>query len=153
MQITTTPADKWFSRCVRQRANWTCQKCNVSFEHDKGYLDCSHFISRKYKATRYHPLAALAHCKSCHQELGGGRWGGGNIAEFAAHYDSIFGEQMRESMRRLSKCSFRKHDLHIPGMSKHYQAELKSMEKGEKEDFDFYTGSLELNALAKEFGC
>ena len=156
MAIKKTQGDNWFSKCVRIRANWNCEYCGNNFENDKGMLHCSHFISRGYLATRYHPFNALSHCHSCHDKLGGGRWGGGNVAEFAAHYDQVFSEQARELVRRLSQCQFRKHKLYIPEIASHYRKIYKEMDQMRMDgnqnriEFEFFTGSLELNALVKE---
>lgn len=156
MAVKRTPADSWFSKCVRIRTNWDCEYCNQNFEFEKGMLHCSHFISRSYLSTRYHPLNAFSHCHSCHDVLGGGRWGGGNIAEFTEHYDEIFDSEVREVMRLLSKNQFRKHKFHLDDIAKHYRAEYKRMEQirldGETErlSFDFYSGSLELNAILRD---
>lgn len=56
-------ADELFSRYVRLR-DQHCQRCGSA-----GPLDCSHHISRSYLATRFEPLNACAHCKSCHLYL------------------------------------------------------------------------------------
>ena len=148
--VKRTPADNWFSKCIRIRSNWTCEYCNVSFEHNKSQLHCSHFISRGYLATRYHPKNALAHCQQCHEKLGGGRWGGGNVAEFAEHYDSVFSSTDREIMRQLAQAQFRKHKQHLSYISKHYRTEHKAMEAARAEgcqdrlEFPLYNGVLEL---------
>lgn len=156
MALKVTTADKWFSKCVRIRTNWKCQKCGVVLEHDPQYLHCSHFISRSKLTTRYHPLNALAHCYKCHEKLGGGRWGGGNVADFAYHYELIMGSKNREYMRRLAQYSFNFHDGYLKEIAKHYRLEFKRMDNLRKQgviknlDFEFFTGSLELNGIIKQ---
>ncbi len=148
--INSTQADIWFSKCVRMRVNWTCEKCGINLEHFKAGLDCSHFISRKYQSVRYHPKNAFAHCKGCHQTLGGGRWGGGNVAEFAHHYDSVFSEKGREIVRLLSKWVFNGYKNHIKEMSKHFKGEFDRMHDmrmsgvTERIEFKPYLGAEEL---------
>lgn len=69
--IRITPADKWFSLCVRERAGWTCEYCGKDYSGERGHgLHCSHFFGRRHKATRHHPDNAFAHCYGCHQRLG-----------------------------------------------------------------------------------
>jgi len=64
--------DKLFSDSVRERDNWTCQCCGRYYpEGSRQGLHCSHFYSRRHRATRWEPLNAVAHCFSCHQHLGG----------------------------------------------------------------------------------
>lgn len=141
-----TPADKWFSKAVRARAGWTCQNCGINQEHDKAGLDCSHFVSRNRAATRYHPLNAFAHCKGCHKKLGGDRWGGGNVAEFAHHYDDIYGHNNREVIRQLSLQTFKGHNHHIKAIGDHYRAQFRAIEAGQ-EYLEPYKGCKIMQAL------
>jgi len=134
--VKRTPADSYFSKCVRARANWTCEYCGIDLTNDRGRLHCSHFISRSYHATRYHPLNAFAHCSGCHQKLGGGRWGGGNVAEFAAHYDDVYGSENRELMRALSKLTFLKHKHHVKPIADHYRLIYRDMEQRRRDGED-----------------
>jgi hypothetical protein len=69
--------DATFSKLVRERASWCCQRCGKYATGQQ--LHCSHLISRRYNAIRWHPLNAVAHCASCHLYLGDrplefGRW-------------------------------------------------------------------------------
>lgn len=72
MKLTT--ADIAFSRCIRERADWTCEKCNyVSAEGQATKKDkrmqCSHFIGRKHKVVRYDKDNAFCLCSTCHAVL------------------------------------------------------------------------------------
>lgn len=127
MALKRTQADKYFSDCVRLRSNWHCEYCGQSMEHNKQNLECSHFISRGYNIIRYNPFNAFAHCHQCHEKLGGGRWGGGNVAEFADHYDQVFSQGMREYLRLLSKHPFPKHQHYVKEISDHYRKQKKIM--------------------------
>ena len=60
--IKITPADKWFSLCVRERAEWTCERCGVKSES----LQCAHIFGRGNKSVRLEPLNAFALCFTCH---------------------------------------------------------------------------------------
>lgn len=72
--IKITNPDKWFSLCVRERADWTCQRCGRKFPEEYSIdglpkaqgLDCSHFIGRGNWSVRHDPLDADAHCRGCH---------------------------------------------------------------------------------------
>jgi len=150
MELKKTPADHWFSKCVRERSNWICEYCEIDLSNDKAKLDCSHFVSRGKLSTRYHPLNAMALCKSCHNELGGGRWGGGNVAEHCALYDEVFSEGDREVIRLLSWVQFRKHQMHLKDISAHYRSQHREMERIRKDgyierlEFEIYLGNQEL---------
>lgn len=60
--------DDVFSRLIRARDQWTCQRCGAHESQKK--IDCSHFYSRRHQATRFDPMNACAHCFTCHQYLG-----------------------------------------------------------------------------------
>lgn len=72
--------DYWFSMCVRERANWTCQACGKHYEpsisDNTGLpgnpgLHCSHYIGRANYAVRFDPDNADAHCYGCHAKFEG----------------------------------------------------------------------------------
>lgn len=85
--IKTTPADQWFSKCVRERNDWKCERCNTYYPPGKtAGLDCSHYYSRSDKSIRHYPHNAFAHCRGCHQ------WLSSRPEEFARHYRDVFGE-------------------------------------------------------------
>lgn len=83
--MLTTPADYWFSRCVRERAEWTCENCGKQYHEGDQGLHCSHFFGRGNWAVRFEPLNAFAHCFSCHMHFEG------NPHEFVAwaHFEKI----------------------------------------------------------------
>lgn len=67
MAIKITPADKWFSMCVRLRAGWKCERCGS--QPDRRGLHCSHFHGRGKWAVRFDPDNAEALCMGCHLYL------------------------------------------------------------------------------------
>jgi hypothetical protein len=67
--IKITPADKWFSLCVRERAGWKCEYCETQYPIGAQGLHCSHYFGRGNWAVRLEPLDASAHCFGCHQKL------------------------------------------------------------------------------------
>ncbi len=72
MSIKRDKIDKVFSDLVRERDNWTCQRCNKYYpEGQRRGLHCSHIFSRRHRATRWEPYNAVAHCYACHEYLGG----------------------------------------------------------------------------------
>ena len=71
MRLKRTPADKYFSDCVRIAANWRCECCGREFGGRHQGLHCSHWIGRGISyATRFEPFNAFSHCYGCHQKLG-----------------------------------------------------------------------------------
>jgi len=73
MNIKRDKVDKLFSHAIRERDNWTCQRCQKYFPEGIGrkHIHCSHIFSRRHRATRWEPYNAVAHCFKCHEYLGG----------------------------------------------------------------------------------
>lgn len=63
-------SDRWFSKCVRERSNWTCEHCGKAYPQNSQGLHCSHYFGRRNKSLRWDPDNAFAHCFGCHQKLG-----------------------------------------------------------------------------------
>ena len=78
MNIKRTAPDIIFSNLVRERAEWSCERCHTYFpEGHRAGLEASHFYTRSRKSVRWSPLNCAAHCTGCHSSLGG------NPMEFA----------------------------------------------------------------------
>ena len=69
MGIKRDAADNWFSKCVRERANYTCEVCHKQYDRSSTGLHASHFWGRSSKSTRWAGSNAFSHCYSCHQKL------------------------------------------------------------------------------------
>lgn len=112
--IKTTSADAWFSKCVRERADWTCQLCGKKYEYKSQGLHCSHFVGRGNYSVRFHELNAFAHCFGCHSRIGSDHIG------FTQHYleeygqgaydlltearnDIDLGREMKRSLKEIAK--------------------------------------------------
>lgn len=65
MRIKVSKLDILFSRFIRLKAGGICEYCGQA----KKRLETSHFISRRYRATRWLELNACAVCFSCHRYL------------------------------------------------------------------------------------
>jgi hypothetical protein len=99
--------DKLFSDSIRERDNWTCQRCQTYYPvgHRRG-LHCSHIFSRRHRATRWEPCNAVAHCYSCHEYLGGNpvmfdKWA-------REHWGDYIIDMLEEKHRQIIKLT--KHD-------------------------------------------
>lgn len=142
--IKRTPADAAFSNCVRERSNWTCERCGTKYEdgNTRG-LDCSHFGGRASKATRYDPKNAFAHCRGCHQ------WLSSHPDQFVQHYDDVFGEGERYLLRRRRDSADigRRAHREGPEIAKHYRGEFERMRTLRR---DGVTGRLEFNDYFEE---
>ncbi len=67
-KIKITQLDSLFSKKIRQRDNWTCVRCGVSYAPPTSALHCSHFWGRALKSTRYDPRNCDALCYGCHSK-------------------------------------------------------------------------------------
>ena len=65
--IRRSPADAKFSREIRERDRYTCQRCSaIHLENSQG-LHAAHMFTRRTQATRFDPDNAMALCYGCHQ--------------------------------------------------------------------------------------
>ena len=71
MGIKRTPADIAFSKCIRERSDWTCERCGTRYPDNARGLECSHGHTRGKWGVRFHPLNAEALCTGCHFLEGG----------------------------------------------------------------------------------
>ena len=66
--IRRDAADIRFSKLIRERDAYTCQRCHKCLGPSPG-LHCAHMFSRRIKATRFDPDNACALDYGCHQYL------------------------------------------------------------------------------------
>ena len=121
MKIKRDKRDAIFSLLIRERANWSCQRCNRQFERGAANLHCSHLFGRRHRAARWASWGAVAHCAACHFYLTE------HPLEFAAWVNGHFTPSKAEIYRRRSKiiANFSKRDLE--SIYKHLKAEHKSI--------------------------
>lgn len=81
MAIKLRKADVEFSKYIRTRDKWTCQRCKKRYEPPTQALHCSHFWGRGRENTRFDPDNCDALCYGCHKLWGHGD-GRGDYIEF-----------------------------------------------------------------------
>lgn len=122
MKIKRDKTDNVFSLCIRERSNWTCERCGKYFiEGSRQGLHCSHFYSRSYKGLRWFPGNACAHCFGCHQHLGG------NPIEFVDFQQQYLGEEKFELLRIMARKPTKISKLDKEFIHKHLLSEHKKM--------------------------
>lgn len=117
--------DKWdavFSYLVRERTGWECDYCGRNFQHEPAKLHCSHFKSRRHKATRYHPFNAFAHCVGCHRKLEEDPY------EFTMHANIVYGEMTIDRVARLAAVPVRLKPWQMDELYQHMKAEQKRLQ-------------------------
>ena len=117
-----TQADKWFSRCVRERAEWKCEKCGKQYDSTSMGLHCSHFVGRGNYAVRFEPLNADAHCYYCHSQFEQNphkhtEW---KREQLGYSYDVLIEKSNNLMLGKLARKS-------ASELSKHYKAEYDRM--------------------------
>jgi len=69
--IKITPADSAFSKCIRERVGYICEKCGCPFPRSSTGLHASHHHRRGQWGVRFDPLNAESLCYGCHSHYGG----------------------------------------------------------------------------------
>jgi hypothetical protein len=128
--IKRTSADMWFSKCVRERTNWTCERCSRQFHPGAtGGLDCSHFIGRAHHSIRHHPQNAFAHCMGCHKHMGS------CPPDIMDAYLDTFGQDAYDNIQRLrndiviGKAVRKDQKANRSKIAAHYRREHEKMEE------------------------
>ncbi|MEA2036440.1 MAG: recombination protein NinG [Nanoarchaeota archaeon] len=67
MKIKRDKADIVFSKYIRTRDNWTCQRCGKRYPEGSQGLHCSHYHGRSKENTRFNDDNCSAICFGCHQ--------------------------------------------------------------------------------------
>lgn len=113
-----------FSKLVRERAEWTCERCSKSYPHGvRQGLDCSHFYGRRHRSTRWHPDNAFAHCRGCHQYLGS------NPALFNKFARDHLGETRYDWLMLRHNQTTKYTRPELEEMYVHYKAQLAYLER------------------------
>ena len=135
MAVKIKPADTAFSKCVRARNNWTCEKCGKQYEENSTGLHCSHVFSRRYRNIRWCGDNAQALCFSCHQ------WYGSNPADSGKWVEGILGQGVIDLLREKRNLRIKVSKQDEKDIAKHYREELKKLKQrrneGERGRIDF----------------
>jgi len=122
--IKITSADRYFSMCVRQRANWSCERCHVGYTPPTQALHCSHYFGRGNWSTRFDPLNAAALCFGCHQYLGA------HPHEHNAFFAARIGVDELDRLRGIASKPAHGIKKHIRAIGQFYKREYDEMRLG-----------------------
>ena len=112
-------ADIWFSKCIRARDKYTCQRCFRVYPPDSTALHCSHHFSRRHRTVRFDCLNAISLCFSCHQ------WFGGNPYEAAIWLEDEVGIEILEIIREKKDMKIKVPKSEEKLIAKHYREQHK----------------------------
>lgn len=121
--IRITPADRWFSMCVRERAAWNCERCGKHHEPPTQALHCAHWHSRGNWSVRFDPDNALALCYGCHVITGRER-----ETEHRPLMLKTVGDFVLDRLAADKKRPAKGIELAIGAISKHYRSEYARMQ-------------------------
>ena len=137
MTVKSKPADTAFSKCVREAANWCCERCNTQYEKGAQGLHCSHIYSRRHRTIRWSSLNVQALCFACHQ------WFGGNPADSGLWVREWLGEGATELLQEKRDSKVKVSKLEEKDIAKHYREQFKILEAKRAEGA---TGKLEFES-------
>ena len=63
-------SDSYFSKCIRERAEWKCERCGAQHKEGSMGLHCSHYYGRGTWSTRFDKDNCEALCYGCHSFMG-----------------------------------------------------------------------------------
>jgi len=126
MAVKISPADTAFSKCVRERNDWKCERCGKQHEKGSTGLHCSHIFGRRARTIRWCGDNAQALCFSCHQ------WFGANPADSALWLIEILGQGHIDLLREKRENIVKVSKLEEKDIAKHYREQLKKMEEERK---------------------
>ena len=123
--VKLTQADIYFSKCIRERADYRCERCGLNCRNMPSYLDCSHILSRVHRCIRWDKNNAVAHCKKCHKwwhsnPAVAGRWADKYLGE--GFVDALYEKANAKNRHRYSKAEEK-------DIAKHYKDELAKLEE------------------------
>ena len=115
-----------FSKVVRARSIGYngfihCFICGKPVRFNEAVL--MHFMPRKERGTRFHPVACRAGCQECNNKPNGDR------KNFARRLNQIEGEGTSSRMAQMSKTLYRFDRLWYQDQMKRYKAEWKELKK------------------------
>ena len=126
-------ADSYFSKCVREANENTCEWCGKV-----GLMDCSHVFSRRHRSIRWDKLNANCLCKGCHR-----KWHE-SPANSMQWFESEFGIGRIEILREKMNAKIKIPKAEEKEIAKHYREQLKVIQQKREDgecgyiEFDSY---------------
>jgi len=123
LQKAKDKADKYFSLYVRQRdasdeGHVRC--CTCGMWHYWKYLDCGHFQSRGYGATRYDEKNTGPQCKDCNIGNQGMQY------QFGLYLDGKYGPKTAEKITIKSRMFSKRNRYDYEQIAEQYKQKIKA---------------------------
>ena len=132
MGIKRDATDKWFSDCVRERANWTCEHSGLVDTEAQAtgksrIMECAHVWGRRSRNVRWYPMNAVCLSSASH------RYFTERPMEFASWVNKQLGEGAVEILKeRVNDLSIKYSKNEKKEIAKHYKAEFEKMREQRK---------------------
>ena len=129
MGIKRDATDKWFSDCVRERANWTCEHSGLVDNEAQATgksrtMECAHIYGRRSRNVRWYPMNAVCLSSASH------RYFTERPMEFASWVNQHLGEGAVEILKeRVNDLSIKYSKTEKKAIAKHYKGEFEKMRK------------------------
>jgi len=129
MAIKRDTTDHYFSKAIRMRNDWTCEKCfkcddNAKMTNKSKFIETAHVYTRRYRHTRWHSDNAIAACNACH------RWFGDNPPDFYIFIkNNILGETRMDLLMKRKSVSRKYTKAEKAEITEHWKSECKRLEK------------------------
>ena len=124
MAIKISKHDKVFSQCIRERANWSCERCGKYYpEGSRMGLHNSHYYGRRKAATRFDPDNCNALCYGCHSYFGTAR------DEYTAFKRKELGDTRFDELTLRGNSTMKRIKSDMDELYAHYKAQLAYMQR------------------------
>jgi hypothetical protein len=122
-KLAKKKADRYFSEYIRNRDanNGICQCITCGKFGSVKEMDCGHFISRRFQATRYDERNAHAQCKKCN------RFQNGNQYEHGKKIDAKYGDGTADDILQKSKMLCKRTKSDFEYIAKEYKNKLQGL--------------------------
>ena len=116
--IKLRPSDRLFSKYIRQKRGWKCEKCGRVCRDWTGTtiyykLEASHYFSRKHENTRFDEENVRTLCFTCHKRMGG--YTREENGEYDLWMKEMLGEQ-RYALLKLRANTYKPRDDKMDGL-------------------------------------
>lgn len=122
--IKRDATDAIFSDVIREAYDWTCAFSGIVFPNRKGFdCQCSHFYSRRYLSTRWHPDNAVCLSASAHKFLGE------HPDEHTDFLRQMLGPVRYQELRERHNRTYAYRDADKKAIRAHYRDELERLKE------------------------
>ena len=117
------PSDSAWSKYIRTRDNWTCQRCHKKYEPPTTALHCSHFWSRGNWSVRFDEENCQVQCPACNVFRYGEQY------KFGLALDGKYGEGTAQELEYLARTTIKIGRVDYEEKIGYYKSIVKNFKK------------------------